>query len=188
MRIIAGEFKSRLIKPPKNVNMRITFDKVKEALFDILGDSIIDSSFLDLFAGSGNVGIEALSRGAKEVIFVDNNKKCVETVECNLNSLGLLGLDNNQVVFMEAFKAVDKFRQQNRKFDLVFLDPPYYREIAKKSLNYISDCAILGRIAFVVVEHHKKDDLPQNCGKLTLFKSRSYGDIVLSFFKRSHDL
>jgi len=183
MRVVAGEFKSRTVKPPKGVNIRMTLDKVKEAIFDILGNSVEGSAFLDLYAGSGNVGIEAMSRGAERVFFVDNNPKCVKTIEGNLNSLGLLGLEKCQVLFYEAFKAVDYFKKNDIKFDFVFIDPPYYKEIAKKTLNYISDCAILHRNAFVLVEHYKKDELPQSCGKLSLAKARAYGDTVLSFFK-----
>ncbi len=187
MRIIAGEFKSRIIKPPKGVDIRPTYDKVKEALFSILGDSVKDAVFLDLFAGSGNVGIEALSRGAKACFFVDNNKKCIDAIENNLKSLGLIDFEKRHVVFMETQKAIDRFEEQKICFDIIFMDPPYYKDIAKKTLNYISGCAILCRNAFLVVEHYKKDQLPKECGNLTLLKTRAYGDTVLSFFEVKND-
>lgn len=185
MRVVSGEYRSRIIKPPQGAEIRITRDEVKAALFNILGTKIVGAKFLDLYAGSGNVGIEALSRGASRVVFVDKDNKCINAVHNNLNSLQIKDLDKAEVLKKDALKALYLLEKREEKFDFVFIDPPYYRDFAKKSLIRLSDCDILSQLALVVIEHYKKDILPQDSGNLVLMKQHTYGDTVLSFYRRA---
>ena len=177
MRIISGKYKGRLIKMPKGI--RPTQNKVRKALFDILGD-IKGLSFLELFAGSGAVGIEALSKGAKEVVFVEEDRRCVEQIKENLKLIGLLSYP---VMALDIAKALKNLAEKKKNFDIVFLDPPYYEGLAKKTLQTLGACDIVAPNGFVIVQHFKKDDLPEASGDLVLFKQAKYGDTVLSFYK-----
>lgn len=176
MRITSGKYKGRTIKMPKDI--RPTQDKVRKALFDILGD-IEGLSFLELFAGSGAVGFEAASRGVKELALVENNRACLAVIEQNIEALkigccALYPLDVGVVV--------QKLHRSGRKFDIIFLDPPYYREEAKKALQMLDAYDILTPYGLVVAQHFKKDELPNQAGKLSLIKEAKYGDTVLSFY------
>jgi 16S rRNA (guanine(966)-N(2))-methyltransferase RsmD len=178
MRIISGRYKGRLIKWPKGI--RPTQDKVRKALFDILGD-ISGKSFLDLFAGCGAVGIEATSRGAEEVVFVENNRGCLKYLEVNLKLIGLLGYG---VIGLDVFQAIEELSRKAKKFDFIFLDPPYYGEAAKKTLQCLSAYDIVAPTGLAVGQHFKKDALPEAAGDLILFRQSRYGDTVLSFYRK----
>jgi len=182
MRIIAGKLKGRVIEMPKAI--RPTSDKVREALFEILKHKIEESSFLDLYCGSGAMGIEAFSRGAKSITFVDNNSNCMKILEKNLTQLGILDLSSIDIYKKDALKTLEVFIGSKRGFDIVFLDPPYYKDIAKNTLIAISDYDILARNAFIVVETYKKDILPEEVGLLKKVRTSLYGDTKLEFFKR----
>ena len=125
MKIIAGRFKGRVIQMPKGI--RPTSDKVREAFFEIVKGRIEGADFLDLYCGSGAVGIEALSRGAKSITFVDNGFRCVAALKKNLAQLDILGLSTINIYKKEALKALEAFKGLSRSFDIVFLDPPYHR-------------------------------------------------------------
>ncbi len=163
---------------PKGI--RPTQNKVRKALFDILGD-IEGLSFLELFAGSGAVGFEALSQGAKEVVFVEKDRKCIEKIEENLSVLGFL---SSRVLGADIFRAIEKLAKERVKFDLIFLDPPYYGDLSKKTLQTLGAYDILAPNGFIVVQHFKKDNLPDRLGDLVLFKQARYGDTLLSFYKK----
>lgn len=178
MKIITGEFKGLTLKMPRGI--RPTSDKVREALFDILGELVRGANVLELFAGSGALGIEALSRGAKKITFVDNNHKCIKIIKENIAGLGVI--PNVATYCLDVFKVIRLFKEEEQKFDLILLDPPYYKELAKKSLICIGQNGILTRNAFVVVEHYKKDKL-DDFAQLNLFKIKRYGDTALSFYK-----
>lgn len=180
MRVIAGCAKSRQLKVPKGLKIRPTLDKVKEALFDILGkDAAVDRA-LDLYAGSGSLGIEAISRGAKCGTFVDNNPKCIKTIKENLASLGF-GPKSN-VLRLDASRALRSLGKVGERFGLVFIDPPYGK--AKISLQQVAKSDILSPHCVVVVEHYKKDAVPNEAGPLRMIKASRYGDTVLSFYRR----
>ena len=195
MRIIAGKFKGRILKIPKGLKVHPTQDAVKEALFNILGARVSGASFLELFAGSGNVGMEALSRGAKTVYFVENNPLCLKTIEENLKRIGIacsygfvLPKDQKQVAArllpFNAEEAISQFCQKKQKFDIVFLDPPYYRDKAKNCLIKIYHYDILRPRSWVIIEHNKQQILPHLLLKLRLISSKRYGETVLSFYKK----
>lgn len=178
MRIISGKYKGRLIKMPRGI--RPTQDKVRKALFDILGD-IKGLSFLELFAGSGAVGIEALSRGVREAVFVEDDRGCIEKIEDNLSLLSSLSF---RVIELDVLKATIRLAKEARQFDIIFLDPPYYKDIAKKNLQILEAYDILAPNGFAIVQHFKKEQLPKESGNLVLIKESRYGDTVLSFYRK----
>ncbi|UCB57490.1 MAG: 16S rRNA (guanine(966)-N(2))-methyltransferase RsmD [Candidatus Omnitrophota bacterium] len=182
MRIIAGKFKGRNLSVPKGVKLRGTSQKVKEALFCILGNQIRGASFLELFAGSGNVGIEAKSRGADKVFFVENNRACIKTIKENLKRLGIKETET-VLLPLNAERALRVLNQRHEKFDFIFLDPPYYENQLKNSLIKITLYDILKPRAYVVAEHHKKEVLPHLFRGLSLIFTKTYGDTTLSFYQ-----
>jgi 16S rRNA (guanine966-N2)-methyltransferase len=183
MRIIGGEFRSRLIEMPKGVEIRPTQDKVRQAIFNVLGNSLSELNVLELFAGSGAFGIEAISRGAKHVTFVDNNGICIKTIEKNLESLQI-PIDKFEVVWANAISIFPRMHKEGSQYDLIFLDPPYYKNIARKCLSNIDDYDILSPRSLVVIEHFKKDSLAFELKSLVLEKEKQYGDTVISIFRK----
>ncbi|MBU3958891.1 MAG: 16S rRNA (guanine(966)-N(2))-methyltransferase RsmD [Candidatus Omnitrophica bacterium] len=179
MRIISGKHKGRIIKMPGG-GIRPTQNKARKGLFDILGN-ITGLSFLELFAGSGAIGLEALSAGAREAVFVEKDSGCREKIKENLEACGL---SDPRIIALDVFVALKKLGQRRERFDIIFLDPPYHRELAKKTLQSLSACDILAPAGFVIVQHFKKDNLPDKLGDLTLVKQARYGDTILSFYRR----
>lgn len=178
MKIISGRYKGRVIKAPKEI--RPTQGKVRKALFDILGD-IKGLSFLELFAGSGAVGFEALSRGAADLTLAEYNRDCLQAIRKNIESLQIKAC---RLCPHEAEKAIEMLQEGGRKFDIIFLDPPYYIDASKKTLKALGGCDILTRTGLVIVQHFKKDLLPEAAGGLTLIRQARYGDTVLSFYRK----
>ena len=180
MRIIAGKNKGNILKSPKDLSVRPTSEKVREALFDILGISIKETCFLDLFAGTGAVGIEALSRGAREVIFIEKELKCIKIIKENLEKTG-----NKQhaivykIDFLFGLKLLVK---KNYLLDYIFLDPPYGRGLMNISLLEIAKLPILRHNGLVIAQHHKKEKVMENLNNLRLFNQRRYGECYLSFY------
>ena len=181
MRIVAGKNKGTTLKSPKDLSIRPTSEKVREALFDILGISVEEAYFLDLFAGTGAVGIEALSRGAKEVIFIEKEQKCIKNIKDNLektkNSQNALVY---KIDFLSGLKLLDK---KNCQLDHIFLDPPYNRGLINISLLEISNLPILRRNGLVIAQHYKKEKVMENINNLKLFNQRIYGECYLSFYE-----
>ena len=184
MRVIAGKFKSQVLKMPKGMKIRPTSQKVKAALFNMLGGELSGSSFLELFAGSGNVGIEALSRGANKVVFVECSRICIKTIKENLAKLKLLAKPDVVVLPVDVDRALIKLTQQGEKFDFVFLDPPYYQDKLKNCLIKLSHYDILNPRAYVIAERRKGQILPQQLAKLKVMFTKRYGDTALSFYQR----
>ena len=178
MKISSGEYKGRVIRGPKYI--RPTQGKVRKALFDILGD-ISGLSFLELFAGSGAVGFEAVSRGAAELTLVEYNRECLQAIRKNIESMKIKACS---LYPHEVQKALEMLHKEGRKFDIIFLDPPYYIDTSKKTLKALGGYDILARYGLVIVQHFKKDALDETIGSLTLIKRARYGDTVLSFYRK----
>ena len=178
MKIISGISKGAKLAMPKGI--RPTQNKVRKALFDILGD-ITGLSFLELFAGSGAIGFEALSKGIGELVFVEDKRDCVLAIEKNITALGAVAC---QLYQKDAQEAIKLFHKNNRRFQLIFLDPPYHQSQAKKTLLNLSTYDILAPNGFIIVQHFKKDDLPAQLGVLSLFRQSKYGDTLLSFYSK----
>ena len=176
MRIITGKYKGKILKAPAAI--RPTEDRVKKAFFDIV--DVADADLCELFAGSGSVGFEALSQGARSVTFVEKDRNCVRVLEENLK-----GMEGGEVFTMDALDAINFLFKKGRKYDLVFLDPPYSAGLAEKALQSLEAYDILQSSGFVCVQHYKKNVLPQVCGPLEVWREARYGDTVLSFYTRT---
>ena len=186
MRIIGGEYRSRLIEMPKGAEIRPTQDRVREAVFNLITPRMNGATVLDLFAGSGAFGIESISRGAVRAIFVENNSKCLETIQANLDSLDIPEACY-EVVRANALSVFGRLAQAGERFDIIFLDPPYYRDMARKCLISIDSYDILTPNSLVVIEHFKKDLLTFDLKQLVFEKERRYGDTIISIYRKIND-
>lgn len=184
MRVIAGQYKGRQLTTPKGTNVRPTSDRVKESVFSIIQDRVIDANFLDLCAGTGNIGFEALSRGAKQVTFLDNNLSSIRLIERNLQ---IFGLDQSkpevQLIRVDVLNGINQLHQNSATFELIYFDPPYDSNLYNKCLSHISDSCILETSGILLVEHRKQTDLPILSGKLFCYRKKQYGDTCLSFYR-----
>lgn len=186
MRVIAGKYRSRLLKSLKDPALRPTSDQLRETLFNVLGPSVADSRFLDVFAGTGAVGIEALSRGAFEVIFIENHRPAAALIRRNLEALGIS--DEATVLAVEALRGLEllssRYKVSDPPIDFVFLDPPYAAaEDYTRVLNFLAHANFLASAATIIVEHHKNFSLPEQFGSLRVFRVLKQGDASLSFFR-----
>lgn len=186
MRIIAGKFRSRLLKSVKGMALRPTSDKLRETLFNVLDELVVSTRFMDLFAGSGAVGIEALSRGAREAIFVEKHPPTAALIKKNLESLDIR--TGARVVAADALKALERFTEEpsasNAGIDILFLDPPYAEtEQYKSVLAFLGDANLLAENAVVIAEHQRSLDLPEAFGKLERVRVLRQGDAALTFYR-----
>ena len=183
MRISGGESKGRKIKPPKHGGVRPTSDKVREALFSILGGKVDEACFLELFAGTGAVGIEALSRNAARAVFVDSSVKSARLITENLEYLGYR--EQGTVVVKDVLQFLKKSAAELGPFDIVFVDPPYHEAVGMEAMGLLGaeDAAYLVYDALVVFEHFKKYSAPETIGRLAKRKDYTYGDTVVSVYK-----
>lgn len=176
MRVITGIAKGRNLKPLKGLVVRPTSDKVRGAIFNMLGAAILDANVLDLFSGTGALGIEALSRGAKDVVFVDDNFQSVNIIKENLRQCGF----NGEVIKNNARKTLEKL--EKNIFNIVFADPPYGKDLARNLLFDLNKCSILKNFAFVVIEHSKRDIIEETA-PFKKIQEKRYGDTVVSVYK-----
>lgn len=183
MRVIAGSAKKRQLKAPRGLAVRPTCDRVKEALFNILADRVPECIFLDLFAGTGNVGIEALSRGAALAVFVEKEHKNTRVIVENLKITGFLS--SARVLRREAKEAAKLLCVEGIVFDLIFMDPPYQTDLAKETLACVATGGILKRSGIVIVETGQKEDMPLELPSLKMFRQERYGDTMLSFYQKT---
>ena len=172
MRVISGKLKGRTIKGYNIEGTRPTMDRFKESIFAMIQNNLSNSVVLDLFAGSGNYGIEAISNGANIVYFNDNNKKCLKVIEENLINFNVL--DNSILLNMDYMECLKYLKNKNIKFDLIFLDPPYKEHIIEKILNIIDMYSLLNNNGLVICE--ALSPINYSNGNLILYKERSYGD------------
>jgi len=176
LRIISGEKKGTRLFSLKKRKIRPTSDKVKGAIFNILS-SVEDKKILDLFAGSGALGIEALSRGAEQVVFVDSSFASLDLVRKNLEKLGLK--DKGMLLKKDVLRFLkDKFEG---RFDLILADPPYGKGLCQKILEILAEKDYLNADGILVIEHHKKEKI-EKVENLILLQEKKYGDTVVSFF------
>ena len=184
MRIIAGQFRSRLLHAPRGLDVRPTSDRLRETLFNVLAPRIAGSVFLDLYAGSGAVGIEALSRGVREAIFVEQAEPSLRAIRANLASLGIRG--GYSLEPRSDAAALPRLAEAGRAADFIFLDPPYVaQEQYALALGLLGgDChALLAPDAVVIAEHEKRHALDDRYGVLLRTRLLQQGDAALSFFR-----
>ena len=185
MRISGGESRGRQIKAPKHKGLRPTSDKVREALFSILAARVEGARFLELFAGTGAVGIEALSRGAERAVFVDGSAKAARLIRENLDAIGYR--EQAAVVAKDVLQFLRKTAAELGPFDIVFVDPPYHEEVGPKTMEALGDedAGCIETDAAVVYEHHKKYQAPESIGRLFKKKDYVYGDTVVTVYIKS---
>jgi 16S rRNA (guanine966-N2)-methyltransferase len=183
MRIIAGQFRSRQLKSLKNLNIRPTSDMLRETLFNILGQHVEDSRFLDLFAGTGAVGIEAISRGASDVVLVENHRPTAKLISENLALLEIT--EGVRVIVSDAPAAIAKLEAGIAiPFNFIFLDPPYANERDYHAvLQALEKSPLLNESSIVIAEHRKTFALPSAIGRLQQFRTLKQGDAALSFYR-----
>jgi 16S rRNA (guanine966-N2)-methyltransferase len=185
MRIIAGQFRSRPLRSLRGLDIRPTSDRLRETLFDVLtaGNpaALEGSVWVDLFAGTGAVGIEALSRGAAMVYFAESSKRAVAMIQANLQSFGIV--ESSEILQKESVRAVADMQRRGIAADFIFLDPPYVqREAYGQTLHALGD-SMMSKTAVIIVEHEKKFDPGEKFGSLQRFRTLLQGDAGLSFYR-----
>jgi 16S rRNA (guanine966-N2)-methyltransferase len=182
MRIIAGTYRSRILKSLKGLELRPTSDYLRETLFNVLGPAIEGSRFLDLYAGTGAVGIESLSRGAAEAVFVENHAPAVKLIRANLASLKIE--TGAEVISSTVATALQKLASWPRQpFEFVFLDPPYALEQEYETcLGILGTSKLVSSDSVVIAEHRKTFELAKSFGALRRYRVLKQGDAALSFY------
>ena len=182
MRIVSGEFRSRRLAFPKNKLTRPMTDRAKEMIFNILGETVEGAVVLDLFAGSGSLGVEALSRGAKEVTFVEHGPWAVKTIYQNLENLNLKR--KAWVLTQDVFRALLRLEEQKKNFALIFLDPPYNQGLVRKVLNRLDRSDIVTPLTQLILHRTRQEKLPETLETLELLREKRIGQACLSFLSR----
>jgi 16S rRNA (guanine(966)-N(2))-methyltransferase RsmD len=198
MRVIAGTFRGRRLAAPKgNRLVRPTTDRVKESVFSILREQVIDANFLDLCAGTGSIGIEALSRGAKHVTFLDRDPRCIAIIERNLDVCGLTTESQVRYYLLcrDVLKGIASLHKRAVVFEVIYFDPPYgvglgddsqnRIELYTTSLRMLAEMALLGIDGILLVEHAKQVVLSDTVGSLCRDRQTRYGDTIVSFYRKN---
>jgi 16S rRNA (guanine(966)-N(2))-methyltransferase RsmD len=186
MRIVAGKYRSRILKSLKGNALRPTSDRLRETLFNVLGPNVAGSRFLDVFAGTGAVGIEAISRGATQVVFIENHAAAATLIRRNLGSLEIQ--NGAQILLFDALRGLEKIAAHHKPtdapFDFVFVDPPYAeKDQYDRVLGFLGAASFLSEGSLVIAEHRRSHELPQRIGRLMQTRILRQGDAALSFFE-----
>ena len=181
MRITGGQVKGRIIASPKGMNIRPTSDRVREAIFNVIDQDLSGLMVLDLFAGTGSLGLESLSRSAQSAVFIDNSQKAINLIRKNLVTCGF---EDFGIVLKKDLKKPATLRHPvlEQHFDLIFLDPPYRKGMLIPLLERISSADLLSESSRVVVELSKHEGLPSSFGDLKKTDSRQYGDTKINIY------
>ncbi|WP_280769103.1 16S rRNA (guanine(966)-N(2))-methyltransferase RsmD [Salipaludibacillus daqingensis] len=185
MRIISGEKKGLPLKSVPGNTTRPTADKVKESIFNMIGPYFQGGIMLDLYAGSGAIGIEAISRGMDKVVFVDREKKAVETIYTNLNKAKLI--DKAEVFRTDSNRALKAIKKKERSFDFIFLDPPYAKENLILELLFIGEHDILKNGGYIVAEHSSKVSIEDEQIVFKVIRQETYGDTTVTIFSNAEE-
>ncbi|MBH0229029.1 16S rRNA (guanine(966)-N(2))-methyltransferase RsmD [Halobacillus yeomjeoni] len=182
MRVVSGEFKGRQLKSVPTHQTRPTTDKVKEAVFHVIGPYFEGGRAFDLFAGSGGLGIEALSRGADSCVFVDQQPKAIRTIHENVRLLNIK--DRVEVFRTDAYRAIKAAGKRGLTFDYIFLDPPYKKFSYQELVEALLEHQLVAEGGVVVCEHDASEEIPESVGRLNLIKTDHYGtNIGVSIFQ-----
>lgn len=180
MRVIAGSAKKRRLKSPGKLPVRPTADRVKESLFNILSPRIKECFFADLYAGTGGVGIEALSRGAKKTLFVEKDPRVVRLLKENIELAGLGA--GAEIMQCDVETALRRVAGRRDFYDIIFADPPYRQGLAAMTLNILARHPVWQENALVIMETDANEELPVKTGVLALWRREKYGDTALYFY------
>ncbi|KPU28260.1 methyltransferase [Caloranaerobacter sp. TR13] len=181
MRVITGTAKGHKLKVPKGLSVRPTTDRIKESLFNILGNDLENCVVLDLFAGSGSIGIEFLSRGAKKCYFIDNSIISIKTIKENLIKTNLI--DKSYVYKNIAEKAIKKLGARGVKFDYIFMDPPYEKGLVIPTLEVIAAENLLEEEGVIIIEHESSLDLSDEIISFVKVRENNYGSTKITFYE-----
>ncbi len=177
MRIIAGDLKGRRLATPRDERVRPTSDKVKEAIFSMIAGTYYDEVVIDLFAGTGNLGIEAISRGAKHCYFGDKSKESLLLIKENINTCKV---QDKSTIIAGDYEMV--LKRISQKAQIVFLDPPYKDGLMISCIELINDLDLLTEEGYIIAEHSLEEKLPEKIGKYDLIKEKRYGKIAVSIY------
>ena len=183
VRVIAGQAKGRSLKAVPGQNTRPTTDKVKEAIFSMIGPYFDGGYALDLFAGTGGLGIEAWSRGIEKVVSIDKEKISIDVIRHNVEAVG--ASDCFEIYRNDASRAMKVLAKRGMKFDLVFLDPPYKMDDMDNWLEQMDTLALIAEDAYIVVEHDAKVEYPLQFNRFEQMKKQQYGDIAVTIYRYS---
>ncbi|MDO9528381.1 MAG: 16S rRNA (guanine(966)-N(2))-methyltransferase RsmD [Syntrophales bacterium] len=179
MRIIGGQAKGRRIFVPKG-HIRPTSDMIKEALFNIL-PPMEGKTFLDLFAGTGSIGLEAMSRGAVKVVFVEVNRFSIETIKKNLSVCGFN--NKHEIISASVRDGVKLLNKKKEQFDVIFADPPYERGFIKETLCLLGSGSLVSEDGIIVIQHSCREESDWNADEFALMDQKRYSDTMVSFLK-----
>ncbi len=179
MRIITGTSKGRRLTAPKGQGVRPTSDRVKESIFDILGGEVVEKVVLDLFAGTGNLGIEALSRGAKRALFVEKGRQALRLIQMNIVQCGMEG--RSEVLPQDVNRAIGVLKGRGEIFDLILMDPPYGKGWVDRTLKKLQSEGIYHQDSILVIQHDRREPLPDVSSHWIVFRERKIGDTVVTF-------
>ena len=183
MRIIAGKARSRKIVAPEGFNTRPVTDKIRESLFNIWQTEIYGARFLDLFSGSGCMGLEALSRGAKHVVMVDNSNDAIKVIKQNLKSTGLAE-DSHEVLREDVFGSINRLQGRGEKFDIIYIDPPFtVDEIFIPVMEAVGASSLLCEDGLVAIRTLDKKEMPDEFGGLIKYREKRYGLSTVHFYE-----
>ena len=183
MRIITGLARGCKLKTPKGYDTRPTADRIKESVFNILSPFIRERVVLDIFAGTGNLGLEALSRGAASAVFIDQRAESIKIIRENAEHTHLE--EKTQIIKGESLAILRRLEQNGQRFSLVFCDPPYSKNLCQQVLGFLAEGDLLEPQGLVIVEHAREDDLGGPWGSLLLIRNQTYGSTTqVSIFKR----
>jgi 16S rRNA (guanine966-N2)-methyltransferase len=180
VRVISGKYRGRRLKTVEGLAVRPTSDRLRETLFNILAPRIKGSRFLDICAGSGAVGIEALSRGANHVSFVDSSRRACSAIQANLDTIGVT--NEATIVNQDAVSALKQLSSSDGQFDIIFFDPPYESDVYSRVLRELGEGDLPAPDAVVVVEHRAKHPPERTYGRLEIFRTVKQGESSLAFF------
>jgi len=178
--VFGGTLQGRRLQTCRVASLRPTSEKIREAIFNILAPSLAEGPVLDLFAGIGSLGIEALSRGMERAVFVERNAAIISFLKKNISHCHLE--EKSEVIGFPVSKGLKILKSRNEKFALIFLDPPYEEKLAGKTLLEISEAQLVTQDGLVVVEHSSKEILEESYGSLKMDDQRTYGQTLVSFF------
>ena len=179
MRIISGILRGKKLAMIRGRWIRPTADRLRESIFNILGDSVKEATVLDMFAGSGAYGIEALSRGAVSAVFMDNSKKAISIIQKNVKSCDLE--DRVKIIRWDIIKNLNCLKSFSLAFNLIFIDPPYNQNYLKPALLNLFRNGSVGKGACIVVEHSHHEQIPENLMSVKISDQRRYGKTLVSF-------
>ena len=181
MRVITGTAKGRKLRVLKGLDKRPTTDRVKESIFSVIGEKVCDADILDLFAGTGNLGIEALSRGARTALFIDNDAQATKTIEENLELTHFL--NQSEIWTCDVFGALRRLHTISREFDVIFADPPYEKGFGGKTYIILEEKSLLKLQGIFILEHSISEEIPTDSDHMKLMTQKLYGQTAVHFFQ-----